>query len=195
MDSRTFDRWTTAFAHRPSRRATVRLFAAGALAGLFSPRLAHAALQADRDGDGLFDDDETGVYGTNPDLFDTDGDGSGDGEEVYLGTDPLMANAASARADSDGDGLYDLDETSVYGTSATAFDSDGDGVGDGEEVYLGTDPLAAGMSTAPPACPAHCCPKPAPGTVVQYTCPPGTDPEIGCPPPCYTEYVVDECVC
>jgi hypothetical protein len=42
----------------------------------------------DRDGDGLYDDDETGVYGTNPDAFDTDGDGSGDGEEVYYGTDP-----------------------------------------------------------------------------------------------------------
>jgi hypothetical protein len=43
----------------------------------------------DRDQDGLYDDDETGVYGTNPDVVDSDGDGSGDGEEVYLGTDPL----------------------------------------------------------------------------------------------------------
>ncbi len=43
----------------------------------------------DRDGDGLFDDDETNVYGTNPDVFDSDGDGDSDGLEVYNGTDPL----------------------------------------------------------------------------------------------------------
>ena len=31
--------------------------------------------RTDSDGDGLFDDDETGVYNTNPDTSDTDGDG------------------------------------------------------------------------------------------------------------------------
>ena len=46
----------------------------------------------DRDRDGLFDDDERDVYGTNPDVFDTDGDGVGDGEEVFNGTDPLVRN-------------------------------------------------------------------------------------------------------
>jgi hypothetical protein len=46
----------------------------------------------DRDGDGLYDDDETGVYGTDPDNPDTDGDGSDDGQEVYDGTDPLSPN-------------------------------------------------------------------------------------------------------
>ncbi|MBA2519633.1 MAG: hypothetical protein H0V24_08200 [Chloroflexia bacterium] len=46
------------------------------------------AERSDRDGDGLYDDDEVNVYGTNPDLWDTDGDGSGDGEEVYYGTNP-----------------------------------------------------------------------------------------------------------
>ena len=99
---------------------------------------------ADSDGDGLFDDDETGVYGTNPAVYDTDGDGSGDGEEVYYGSDPRTAGGSSGTAgiDSDGDGLFDTDETSVYGTSASVFDSDGDGVGDGEEVYYGTNPLS-----------------------------------------------------
>jgi hypothetical protein len=43
----------------------------------------------DRDGDGLFDDDETDVYGTDPDNPDSDGDGSDDGQEVYDGTDPV----------------------------------------------------------------------------------------------------------
>jgi hypothetical protein len=83
MDAQTFDRWTTAFARRPTRRAAARLVAAGVFAGLGAPRLAHAAMQADRDGDGLFDADETDVYGTNPDVFDTDQDGIGDGEEIY----------------------------------------------------------------------------------------------------------------
>jgi hypothetical protein len=100
---------------------------------------APAAAQADADGDGLFDDDEATVYGTNPRVFDTDGDGSGDGEEVYLGTNPLTANAAPVRADSDGDGLYDDDETAIYGTNATLFDTDGDGIGDGDEIYAGTN--------------------------------------------------------
>jgi hypothetical protein len=72
---------------RPSRFATVRLLIAGALDGLVSPRLTRA-MQADRDGDGLYDDDETAIYGT-PDVFDTDGDVPGDGVEVYLGTDSL----------------------------------------------------------------------------------------------------------
>ncbi len=53
---------------------------------------APAAERPDRDGDQLYDD-ETGVYGTNPDAYDTDGDGSGDGEEVYYGTDPTDANS------------------------------------------------------------------------------------------------------
>lgn len=43
----------------------------------------------DADHDGLYDDDETDVYGTNPHNPDTDGDGSDDGQEVYDGTDPL----------------------------------------------------------------------------------------------------------
>jgi hypothetical protein len=89
MDAQTFDRLTASVAHQRSRRGALRLLAGGVLAGLVSPRLTRA-MQADRDGDGLYDDDETGVYGTNPDVYDTDGDGSGDGEEVYYGTDPLV---------------------------------------------------------------------------------------------------------
>jgi hypothetical protein len=50
------------------------------------------AADSDRDGDGLLDVDETDVYGTDPDVFDTDGDGVGDGEEVFFGTDPLDPN-------------------------------------------------------------------------------------------------------
>lgn len=42
----------------------------------------------DTDQDGLFDDDETDVYGTNPNKADTDGDGRDDGQEVFDTTDP-----------------------------------------------------------------------------------------------------------
>ncbi|MBA2452709.1 MAG: hypothetical protein H0V47_06030 [Chloroflexia bacterium] len=37
--------------------------------------------------DGLTDDDEVNVYGTDPEVFDTDG--VGDGDEVEAGTNPL----------------------------------------------------------------------------------------------------------
>jgi hypothetical protein len=100
MDAHSFDRWTAALARHPSRRATLRLLTAGVFTTLSTWRgapLARAQPRPDRDGDGLYDDDETDVYGTNPDVSDTDGDGTGDGEEIYnrdngLGgpSDPLV---------------------------------------------------------------------------------------------------------
>ena len=48
--------------------------------------------RADTDQDGLFDDDETNVYGTNPNKADTDGDGRDDGQEVFDKTDPNNPN-------------------------------------------------------------------------------------------------------
>ena len=100
MDAGSFDRLTAALAQRPSRRRALGLMAGGVLAGLFGLRSSSSTLalqRPDRDGDGLYDDDETDVYGTDPDVYDSDGDGIGDGEEVYNGTDPLVnANAAPA---------------------------------------------------------------------------------------------------
>jgi hypothetical protein len=94
MDARTFDRLVEEVA-RPSRRGALRLAAAALVGGLFATRhLAPAAAQrSDSDGDGLYDDDETGVYGTDPGVYDTDGDGSGDGEEIYYGTNPLDSSS------------------------------------------------------------------------------------------------------
>jgi hypothetical protein len=81
MDSQTFDRLVADAARHPTRRATFRLLAGGLVAALIPN---HAAAQrADRDGDGLYDDDEVNVYGTDPDVYDSDGDDVGDGEEIW----------------------------------------------------------------------------------------------------------------
>lgn len=79
----------------------------------------------DSDGDGLDDDTESQVHGTNPLLADSDADGLSDGAEVLVhGTDPLDP------------------------------DSDDDGSTDGHEVnVLGTDPLDPGEGGSAPQVP------------------------------------------
>ena len=115
---------------------------------------AAAPVRADSDADGLYDDDEMRIYGTNPNVADSDGDGVSDGEEVYAGTDPLAGAAAPAdpaaptdpaptdTSDIDGDGLTGAQETQ-YGTVHNDADTDKDLLSDGDEVLLyGTNPLA-----------------------------------------------------
>lgn len=53
-----------------------------------------AALVKDSDVDGLSDDAEAGQYQTDPQVFDTDDDGRGDGDEILDGTDPLDAESS-----------------------------------------------------------------------------------------------------
>jgi hypothetical protein len=67
------------------------------------------------------DDDETDIYGTDPNNADTDGDGISDGDEVAYWGD-------SWYADYNGNGLINL------------LDADGDTVTDGEEINQGFDP-------------------------------------------------------
>ena len=99
---------------------------AAALAELIGP--------VDTDGDGLTDDDETNLHGTDPDDADSDDDGLSDGAEVNLhGTDPNDA-------DSDADGLSDGDEVNVHGTDPLDPDSDDDFASDGAEIAAGSDP-------------------------------------------------------
>jgi hypothetical protein len=47
----------------------------------------------DTDADGISDNDEINVYGTDPLNPDTDGDGFSDGEEVLAGSDPNLGNS------------------------------------------------------------------------------------------------------
>ena len=90
----------------------------------------------DHDDDGLSDENETQVWGTDPYDADTDDDGLSDYDEVMIhGTDPLAS-------DSDTDGLTDLQEIFNYATNPMNSDSDNDGLSDGLEVnYWGTNPL------------------------------------------------------
>ena len=53
----------------------------------------YAVYKMDTDHDGLANIDEINVYHTNPNLFDSDGDGYGDGQEIALGSNPT--NSAS----------------------------------------------------------------------------------------------------
>ena len=85
MDTTRFDRITAL-----TRRALV----GAALAALLARQLlapVAGAQPLDTDADGLYDEDELAVYGTDPHDYDTDGDGASDGAEVYFGTAPLVA--------------------------------------------------------------------------------------------------------
>jgi len=117
------------------------------------------AADPDDDNDGLSDDAELNVHGTNPLLADTDGDSMDDGQELDEGLNPLDATdcpgwycssskvylykIAAERADSDRDGLTNKVEKSL-GTNPNVADSDADGLSDGLEVNTySTDPLVA----------------------------------------------------
>ncbi|MED6312940.1 MAG: proprotein convertase P-domain-containing protein, partial [Candidatus Thermoplasmatota archaeon] len=90
----------------------------------------------DHDDDGLSDENETSVWGTDPYDSDSDDDGLSDYDEVMIhGTNPLAS-------DSDTDGLTDEQEIFTHGTNPMNSDSDNDGLSDGLEVnYWGTNPL------------------------------------------------------
>jgi|GEM_PF-2613183 len=68
---------------------------------------------SDFDGDGLSNDDEMNVHGTDPRYQDTDRDGLSDSDELFLyGTLPLVR-------DTDGDGIYDGHEVLAYASDPT----------------------------------------------------------------------------
>jgi hypothetical protein len=79
----------------------------------------------DTDGDGLTDHLEE-VYGTNPLNPDTDGDGEGDASDNC----PLKENPGNPQLDTDGDGVGDACDP-----CRDDIDSDGDGIGDACDDY------------------------------------------------------------
>lgn len=95
---------------------------------------------ADSDHDGLSDKKEIDIYKTDPSKWDTDGDGYGDGDEVWNGYSPLLVGDNKlARIDTDNDGLVDALEIALS-TDLKKSDSDGDGFADGLEVFTGFSP-------------------------------------------------------
>lgn len=92
------------------------------------------AYDVDSDADGLNDHEEF-LFGTDPELWDQNGNGLKDGWEVLyfgaLGADPEL--------DSDGDGMNNLKEHEL-GTNPVATDTDSDGIDDGAEEEFGLDP-------------------------------------------------------
>ncbi len=81
------------------------------------------AYGADFDGDGLSDQEEAGLYHTDPRIADTDGDGVNDGTEAAFWR-------KSWHLDHDGDGRNALHDQ----------DSDNDGFPDGQEIRSGSNP-------------------------------------------------------
>jgi len=105
---------------------------------LFWDNEADCTLSQDADGDGLSDDEERDVLGTDPFDADSDSDGVLDGEEVDLhGTDPLDV-------DTDNDGVSDGDEIIVFDTDPLEAQSRDGGLARG--LVSGLCGLGAGGS-------------------------------------------------
>lgn len=98
---------------------------------------------SDEDHDGLTYRQETNLYHSNPNKWDTDGDGWADGYEVWHEYSPIAGNGARlANYDADKDGLTDEQENSVYHSNPSKADTDYDGYVDGTEVKNGYSPIA-----------------------------------------------------
>jgi anaerobic magnesium-protoporphyrin IX monomethyl ester cyclase len=143
---------------RRLRQTAVAATLAAAVLGCGVSEQAPAPM-ADTDGDGLPDECEREIFGTDPTLPDTDGDGVLDGDENHDGAfggtltnaeeqaqagdtcvdvfDLVSESAPTPLPDTDGDGLPDACEEQIFSTDPALADSDGDGVADGDEDHDG----------------------------------------------------------
>lgn len=112
---------------------------------LYTPVLAQVEMNIptswiDTDQDGLSDADELGIYHSDPNNADTDGDTFLDGHEVKMTYSPLVKNKKMHQVDTDKDGLNDWLEI-AFTTDLTRADTDYDGVSDYEEVMKAKNPI------------------------------------------------------
>ncbi len=104
-------------------------------------------LTVDTDGDGIPDNFEKYIYGTNPGDTDTDHGGVLDGDEILRGSNQLDAKddfpepVFDPNADDDKDGLKNGYEKDTSRTDLNDPDTDDGGVWDGAEVLTGINPL------------------------------------------------------
>ena len=96
----------------------------------------------DTDGDGVSDGDEVELLGTDPLVSDTDGDGLTDGEECDLGTDPLSEDTDEDGLPDGWENLYGLDPLSGEDDHGANGDYDHDGISNAAELAAGTNPGA-----------------------------------------------------
>lgn len=98
------------------------VFVALALVIFLAPESVFAAVK-DSDVDGLSDDGEISIYLTDPNVYDTDGDRVGDGEEVLDGTNPLDSeNSRLAAISGESFGIFgDPDKFAWYFARATGI--------------------------------------------------------------------------
>lgn len=96
----------------------------------------------DDDDDGFTNYEEIVIHGTNPALWDTDGDDVKDSLDAFpldpaetLDTDH-DGTGDNADTDDDGDGLPDVDELTIHHTNPKRADSDGDGLSDPDEIQI-----------------------------------------------------------
>lgn len=92
----------------------------------------------DSDLDGLKDEWEVQIYGTDPHKADTDGDSYNDRQEILQSFNPIGKGNYKPK-DFDGDRLDDRLEI-LFGTDPIVNDTDGDGFLDGLEVNQGFSP-------------------------------------------------------
>jgi len=121
-----------------------------ALSPLSLPLTAKASTidpNSDEDHDGLSYRVEVETYHSNPDKWDTDGDGWADGWEVWHGYSPIKVGEAKLdKYDGDHDGLTDEQERNIYHSDPKKSDTDGDGYDDGIEVRHDYSPIVAGSA-------------------------------------------------
>ncbi len=97
----------------------------------------------DADRDGVPDEDESGLYFTDPNNPDTDGDGYSDWLELNKGYSPWeKTDKKMEETDFDKDGLSDRQEIS-WRTNPTKADTDGDGASDKKEIDSASNPKSS----------------------------------------------------